>query len=100
MTTHNLHKDTHEYGLADGCPRCREHAADPFAGLDDENLFNLYARVRTKEDARSLNEALAMDEVRRVMRLVDIALQWNARILSQHSYERQEYEATAERGTN
>lgn len=63
-TTHNLHPDTHEYGLADGCERCAEIAADPFVGFDDNNLAALVERTRQwindREFPRSENEKIAM----------------------------------------
>ena len=60
MTTHTFHPDTHEYGLADGCPRCDEHAERPLDGLDQENLANLIDRVQRHEEPRSANEYRAM----------------------------------------
>jgi hypothetical protein len=66
MTVHSRHPDTHEHGLADGCDRCAEHALRPFDGLDARNLAALYRRVRDDEQARSLNEARAMDAIRLV----------------------------------
>lgn len=42
---HTIHPDSHDEGLADGCPRCAQHAADPFAGLDDRNLQVLIDRT-------------------------------------------------------
>ena len=38
MSVHTLHPDSHTHGLADGCPRCDEHAADPINTLDERNL--------------------------------------------------------------
>lgn len=50
--------------LDDACLRCREHATDPFAGLDNHHLGELLTRVETYEHARSANEGLAMRHVR------------------------------------
>lgn len=64
MSTHTYHPDIHDNGLADDCDRCAEHAADPFRGLDDSNLRDLYVRTAAwmRDDAlpRSDNEAKAM----------------------------------------
>lgn len=46
MSVHTLHPDSHTHGLADACPRCAEHAADPFSSLDDENLQMLVGRTQ------------------------------------------------------
>lgn len=60
MTCHSYHPDTHTHGLADGCPRCDEHAAHPELGLDQGNLAALRARLAEGLPARSANEAKAM----------------------------------------
>lgn len=60
MASHTFHPDTHEHGLADGCPRCDEHAERPWVGLDAENLENLRDRIANALPARSDNEARAM----------------------------------------
>jgi hypothetical protein len=41
VTVHTFHPDTHEAGLASGCPRCHEHSLDPVASLDRRNLARL-----------------------------------------------------------
>jgi len=41
MTSHTLHEDSHTHGLADDCPRCREHAEHPEASLDRTNTARL-----------------------------------------------------------
>lgn len=64
MAAHNYHPNSHEFGLADDCERCRQHAVDPFAGLDDTNLINLILRVEDGLQARSTNESIAMGKVR------------------------------------
>ena len=60
VTTHRLHSDVHEYGLADDCPRCEEHARDPIAALDADMIASLYRRVALNLPPRSENEAIAM----------------------------------------
>lgn len=60
MATHTFHPDTHVYGLADGCPRCDEHAQNPMVGLDSANLAALRHRLAHALPARSENEARAM----------------------------------------
>src|SRR3989337_915723 len=68
MAAHTLHPDSHEYGLADDCPRCAEHARDPGQGLDDRNLSSIIQRVEEDLPPRSRNEAVAMAYVRNVQR--------------------------------
>jgi hypothetical protein len=64
MASHTYHPDTHEFGLADDCDRCAEHATRPHE-LDDQNLAALWLRMLDVEfgpgDAsyRSKNEAKA-----------------------------------------
>jgi hypothetical protein len=60
MAQHTYHPDSHEHGLADDCPRCAEHAADPVAGLDTALLANLHDRIRRDLPGRSANERTAM----------------------------------------
>lgn len=67
MTTHSVHPGSHEYGLADDCPRCDEHAHDPMRGLDAPNLAELVRRVADDITPRSENEAIAMRNVKQVM---------------------------------
>jgi len=61
---HTLHPDVHEYGLADSCPRCRQHAEHPLDSMDDTMLRALFDRLASGQIARSLNEGLAMDNLR------------------------------------
>ena len=68
MSTHAVHPDTHEHGLADDCPRCAEHAEHPLDSLDTENLRALLARINADYAARSDNEARAMQNLERTMR--------------------------------
>ncbi|KKM83387.1 hypothetical protein LCGC14_1309830 [marine sediment metagenome] len=69
MTTHSIHGDIHEEGLADGCPRCEEHGESPFTGLDDQMLSSLVQRVEDWDSnfPRSMNESNAMRAVERAM---------------------------------
>lgn len=69
MTTHSMHHDRHEEGLADGCPRCKEHGEAPFNDLDDQMLGALVLRVEDWDNnyPRSGNEATAMRAIERVM---------------------------------
>lgn len=60
MTSHSFHPDSHEHGLADGCPRCAEHAEHPFENLDSPNLRALWIRMAAELYPRSDNEARAM----------------------------------------
>jgi hypothetical protein len=61
---HTQHPDSHEHGLADGCPRCAEHAVDPVASLDDQNFDLLVGRtvlwMQDQEFPRSDTEKAAM----------------------------------------
>lgn len=60
MSMHTFHPFSHEHGLADGCPRCEEHATHPFESLDRHNLSELIRRVKENLPARSRAEADAM----------------------------------------
>ena len=72
-SSHTKHPDSHDHGLADGCPRCAEHAADPFSSLDDKNLLSLVERtslwMRDEGDSfpRSDTERDAMRKVEFVL---------------------------------
>ena len=63
MTTHIVHPSIRENGLADGCPRCGEHAERPFEGLDDGDMESLIDRVVDRATPRSTQEAIAMAQV-------------------------------------
>lgn len=67
VATHNHPTSIKEHGLADGCPRCDEHAEDPFLGLDDGNMEQLIDRLADRTDSRSANEGLAMARLARAM---------------------------------
>ena len=62
--THGPHSGILEHGLADHCERCDEIAANPFVGLDNNNLRELAVRAFAGEPARSGNEQTAMSAVR------------------------------------
>ena len=64
MASHTYHPDTHQYGLAEGCPRCEEHAEHPLTSLDEENITMLRLRVLEGWRPRSENERKAMEAVR------------------------------------
>ena len=63
MSSHIYHPDMHEHGLADGCPRCEEHAMRPAASMDEGNLATLRYRIANNWPARSMNESAAMDNL-------------------------------------
>lgn len=67
MSVHIPHLDSHEFGLADDCPRCAEHAQHPFEGLDSRNLAALAQRIEGDKEPRSKNERTAMHLIRGVM---------------------------------
>lgn len=67
MTTHTLHPDSHEFGLADDCLRCKEHVERPWLTLDDENIGRLTRRILTNESGMSGNETEAMANLERAM---------------------------------
>ncbi len=64
MSAHNPHPSIKENGLADDCPRCDEHAQYPFEGLDDRNLEDIVSRLAGDELPRSINEDVAMGNVK------------------------------------
>ena len=77
MTAHIVHPRIREYGLADGCPRCAEHAEAPWNTLDDRNLADLAERAVWRSPVRSHTEGLALDRVRELCRAyhrVDLVL--------------------------
>lgn len=41
-TIHTIHGDIMLHGLSEECPRCQQHAAEPFVGLDSDNLKRLF----------------------------------------------------------
>lgn len=72
MSVHNRHPSIREHGLADGCERCDEHAANPFNTLDDENLRALVnltlAWMGDQDMPRSRAELKAMRVVEQAVR--------------------------------
>jgi hypothetical protein len=64
MSTHTVHADIFHHGLADDCPRCKEHASAPFADLDDGVLAHLVNRITRGQPPRSEVEATAMGNIR------------------------------------
>lgn len=79
MSTHAAHPLVIQHGLADGCDRCAEIAADPIANLDSANLKDLLVRTRMFQkdgiSPRSGNEWVAI-------RQMEIALN-RARIIAE-----------------
>jgi hypothetical protein len=73
--THVAHPHIINHGLADGCERCAEIAADPIANLDDKNLIDLINRTimwrGDKEFPRSDNELRAMREMEKILVAVE-----------------------------
>jgi hypothetical protein len=67
VTAHIAHPDTHEHGLADGCPRCAEHAAHPFLELDARNLQQLAERCDQRLEPRGELEAIAMAQMQNAL---------------------------------
>ena len=78
MTTHTLHADVCEEGLAEGCIGCAELAARPFDAMDDDSLESLVGMVIANAPPRSDNEAMAMGKVADAMRY--------ARVLHRHGW--------------
>lgn len=64
MASHGPHPDSHTHGLADGCPRCQEHAEHPERGLDRDNIRRLLrGEIHTTLDeiaANRLQDALRL----------------------------------------
>jgi hypothetical protein len=72
MTVHNPHSDSKPGTiLHDGCPRCQEHANEPFAGLDKDNLAALAKRAMSDDDdvvwATSELDVIAIREIQSVI---------------------------------
>lgn len=67
MATHSDHPSIRDNGLADNCPRCKEHAEYPFEGLDAGNLESLIDRIADVTGPRSVNEDDAMRVVSKAM---------------------------------
>jgi hypothetical protein len=67
MSTHTVHPDVHEHGLADGCDRCGEHAQNPLTSLDEGTLRALLQRVVNRDGYRSENERVAILNMTRAL---------------------------------
>lgn len=73
-TTHTIHEDISSHGLADGCPRCEEHAEQPIRDLDRSNLCDLVSmavdrsiRPRSGTEERAVATVLnAMEQFGRI----------------------------------
>ena len=67
MTTHTAHPAISEFGLADNCPRCKQHGERPFDGIDDPILAALVRRtIEPYDEGRSDNERIAMIQIENV----------------------------------
>lgn len=75
MSAHTVHPSIRENGLADGCPRCSEHAERPFHGLDDGNMESLIDRIVGQGQPRGTNEAIAMAHMKDAMAMATVL--WN-----------------------
>lgn len=63
---HTIHEDIQTHGLADGCPRCEEHAYNPWRDLDDTVLRDLVERATQANRfdlMRSDTEGIAMAKI-------------------------------------
>ena len=76
MASHTLHPDTHTDGLADGCPRCDQHAVHPLESLDETNITALKLRVLDNLPPRSDNERLAMRKVKAAIEAAPHIVSW------------------------
>lgn len=68
MSMHTRHEGMPENAvLADNCPRCEEHARDPFAALDDSHLARLLEKIdKVKVDGivnESTNDWIAINHI-------------------------------------
>lgn len=74
MSAHIIHESIETHGLADDCPRCREHA-DSILTLDNENLEALVRRTRQWRQGaaapRSTNELRAMRQIDRHLTILN-----------------------------
>ena len=82
--SHTIHEDSHTHGLADGCPRCKEHASHPLNSLDDTNLKNLIQRVVENEKPRSDNEEQAMNNVEHALQMAGALLSTDGESIAQY----------------
>lgn len=56
MSIHNQHENMPiDAVLADNCPRCEEHAMNPFMSLDDSHLARLYHVIVKQEEGIIVN---------------------------------------------
>ena len=85
--SHGPHPSILEHGLADGCERCSEIAADPFIGLDDDNLRALILRTELwmGDDPDSLPRS---DNEHRAMRAVESTIVRQRKIQQLFEFER------------
>lgn len=58
MTSHTIHPPSLDEGLADDCPRCSQHAADPLGGqLDLDHVRDLWDRMLGVEFGSTRSDA-------------------------------------------
>ena len=60
---HTAHPDIATDGLADGCPRCEEIAANPVTQLDSEQIL----RLVLDQDYRSTLDRVAAAKIRAIL---------------------------------
>ncbi len=72
VSIHSVHPSIRENGLADGCPRCEEHAESQFEGLDEGNMESLIDRLASRADPRSINEDNAMRVVSKAVNMANM----------------------------
>lgn len=78
MAMHNRHENMPaDAVLADDCPRCEEHARDPFKALDDSHLGRLVIMDRdyqiTTIRPSTVNDWVAMTKIREVINMYQLA---------------------------
>lgn len=78
MSVHTCHTG-HKGILADGCERCAEHAANPFAALDTDHLAGIARIALDKERlgrGHTVNDLIAakhvLDTIDRMGRLLEV----------------------------
>lgn len=75
--THTIHPSINEHGLADNCPRCAEHAEQPWFSLDNANLEALIRRTQawrrdsSQSPPRSQTELTAMLKIEQHLRILE-----------------------------
>lgn len=68
-TLHSDHKDMPaDAVLAYDCPRCREHAQEPFKSLDDSHLLRLedFVGYHVYHKPQTVNDSIAVSHIQEV----------------------------------